>query len=397
MSPKWLLAALLASGSSFAAEEAVILTPKPGPAPASTGPASSASARGRPSSSRSPRPASGRCASRPEVCRAACASTRRPDGSADRSPLPGTHAVTLSATNRHGTASSPVPHRRGGHAGPDAPHGLEQLVRAGRTTSPTGSCGMRPTPSSRSGLADHGYQYVNIDDCWAVKPGAKEADLQRPEPRDAEGRVNANARFPDMRALTDYIHGLGLKAGIYTSPGPTTCAGHVGAWQHEEQDAPRFVEWGFDFLKYDWCSYGKIAGKEPSRRGAAEALPADGRDPEKAAARRRPEPLPIRHGRGLGVGPRGGRPQLAHRRRPRSDLRGHRDGPLQGRLRRVRRATSCTGSAAPGPGTTPTTCCSASSPTGRARPRRPRSRPTSSTRTSRSGRSSPPPSSSAAT
>src|SRR5208337_1201938 len=79
------------------------------------------------------------------------------------------------------------------------------------------------------------------------------------EPRDAQGNVNANQRFPDMKALTDYIHSKGLKAGIYTSPGPLTCGGHVGAYKHEEQDAAHFAEWGFDFLKYDWCSYGQIA------------------------------------------------------------------------------------------------------------------------------------------
>jgi alpha-galactosidase len=114
-----------------------------------------------------------------------------------------------------------------------------------------------------SGLINHGYMYVNIDDCWGVKPGATNRALGG-EPRDARGRVQANARFPDMRALTDYIHAKGLKAGIYTSPGPLTCAGHVGAYQHEEQDVQQFVEWGFDFLKYDWCSYGDIAKSDPS-------------------------------------------------------------------------------------------------------------------------------------
>jgi alpha-galactosidase len=109
-----------------------------------------------------------------------------------------------------------------------------------------------------SGMADHGYMYVNIDDCWAVKPGATDPMLQG-EPRDKAGKVNANRRFPDMKALTDFIHTKGLKAGIYTSPGPLTCAGHVGAFKFEEKDAARFVEWGFDFLKYDWCSYGTIA------------------------------------------------------------------------------------------------------------------------------------------
>jgi alpha-galactosidase len=113
-----------------------------------------------------------------------------------------------------------------------------------------------------SGMINHGYQYVNIDDCWAVKPGADDPTLGG-EPRDSKGMVNSNQRFPDMKALTDYIHSKGLKAGIYTSPGPTTCAGHVGAYQHEELDARRFAEWGFDFLKYDWCSYGDIA-KNPT-------------------------------------------------------------------------------------------------------------------------------------
>jgi hypothetical protein len=114
-----------------------------------------------------------------------------------------------------------------------------------------------------SGMADFGYQYVNIDDCWSVKEGTKDPTLQG-EPRDPEGRINSNKRFPDMKALTDFIHSLGLKAGIYTSPGPTTCAGHVAAYQHEELDTARFVEWGFDFLKYDWCSYGDLV-KDPDR------------------------------------------------------------------------------------------------------------------------------------
>jgi len=66
--------------------------------------------------------------------------------------------------------------------------------------------------------------------------------------------------FPDMKGLTDFIHAKGLKAGIYSSPGPTTCAGFTASYQHEAQDAKRFADWGFDFLKYDWCSYGRIPG-----------------------------------------------------------------------------------------------------------------------------------------
>ena len=108
-----------------------------------------------------------------------------------------------------------------------------------------------------SGMIDHGYMYINIDDCWAIKPSATDSSLQG-EPRDKNGMVNSNRRFPDMNSLTDFIHTLGLKAGIYTSPGPLTCAGHVGAYSFEEKDVERFVDWGFDFLKYDWCSYGTI-------------------------------------------------------------------------------------------------------------------------------------------
>lgn len=112
-----------------------------------------------------------------------------------------------------------------------------------------------------SGMIDHGYMYVNIDDCWSVKPGSADSTLNG-EGRDKEGLINSNKRFPDMRALADYIHSKGLKAGIYTSPGPFTCAGHVSAYKYEEQDIARFVEWEYDFLKYDWCSYSSVGRKD---------------------------------------------------------------------------------------------------------------------------------------
>ncbi len=114
-----------------------------------------------------------------------------------------------------------------------------------------------------SGMADAGYQYVNIDDCWMNAP--KNADSLRVGPlRDAKGDLIPNRHFPDMRQLTDYIHSRGLKTGIYTSPGPLTCGGFAGTYGHEAQDAKKFAEWGFDFLKYDWCSYGDIAGRDTS-------------------------------------------------------------------------------------------------------------------------------------
>ena len=112
-----------------------------------------------------------------------------------------------------------------------------------------------------SGMADAGYAYVSIDDCWMNI--ARHADASRVGPgRDAQGNILPNKNFPDMKGLTDYIHGKGLRAGLYTSPGPRTCAGFEGAWQHEAQDAKQFADWGFDLLKYDWCSYGNVAQGE---------------------------------------------------------------------------------------------------------------------------------------
>ncbi len=107
-----------------------------------------------------------------------------------------------------------------------------------------------------TGLVNHGWLYVNIDDCWPMKvtriENSDPAELLG-SPRDARGNVRSNGRFPDMKALTDYIHSKGLLAGIYTLPSATTCAGYEGVRGHEQQDAQQFAAWGFDFLKYDWC------------------------------------------------------------------------------------------------------------------------------------------------
>jgi alpha-galactosidase len=96
-----------------------------------------------------------------------------------------------------------------------------------------------------NGMKDAGYLYVNIDDCWE---GA----------RDGKGKIQANDKFGDMKALVDYVHGKGLKIGIYSSPGPKTCAGYEGSYNHEQQDAQQYADWGFDYLKYDWCSAEKV-------------------------------------------------------------------------------------------------------------------------------------------
>ncbi|HEX5412449.1 MAG TPA: glycoside hydrolase family 27 protein [Terriglobia bacterium] len=118
-----------------------------------------------------------------------------------------------------------------------------------------------------NGMKAAGYEYVNIDDCWQGK-------------RDAQGVIHPNDRFPDMKALGDYIHSLGLKFGIYSSPGPKTCAKYEGSYRHEKQDAETYASWGVDYLKYDWCSARTVY--KPSEMPAAykkmhEALVATGR------------------------------------------------------------------------------------------------------------------------
>jgi alpha-galactosidase len=91
-----------------------------------------------------------------------------------------------------------------------------------------------------SGMRNAGYVYVNIDDTWEGV-------------RDARGNLSSNKKFPDMKALADYVHSKGLKFGVYSSPGPRTCAEYPGSYGHEEQDAKTFAAWGIDYLKYDWC------------------------------------------------------------------------------------------------------------------------------------------------
>jgi alpha-galactosidase len=110
----------------------------------------------------------------------------------------------------------------------------------------------------KSGLINHGWTYINVDDFWQNNRDSQDPTLHGPF-RDAHGNVVPNSRFPDMKGLADYIHSLGLKAGLYSSPGPWTCGGCTGSYQHEQQDAQTYAKWDFDYLKYDWCSYGSIS------------------------------------------------------------------------------------------------------------------------------------------
>jgi len=93
-----------------------------------------------------------------------------------------------------------------------------------------------------TGMRNAGYTYVNIDDTWEGQ-------------RDSQGFIHPNDRFPDMKALADYVHRRGLKLGIYSSPGLKTCAGFEGSFGHEDEDAATYAKWGVDYLKYDLCSF----------------------------------------------------------------------------------------------------------------------------------------------
>jgi len=109
-----------------------------------------------------------------------------------------------------------------------------------------------------TGMRDAGYTYVNIDDTWEGK-------------RDANGVIQTNEKFPDMKALADYVHSKGLKIGIYSSPGPLTCAKYEGSYGHEEQDAKTYADWGIDYLKYDLCGLRVIMNQEHPNDPDAQA------------------------------------------------------------------------------------------------------------------------------
>jgi alpha-galactosidase len=115
-----------------------------------------------------------------------------------------------------------------------------------------------------SGLKASGYVYVNIDDCWEGQ-------------RDEKGFIRPNERFPDMKALADYVHSKGLKIGIYSSPGLKTCADYEGSYGHEEQDAQAYAAWGMDYLKYDLCSYEGQGDQMAAYKKMGDALKKTGR------------------------------------------------------------------------------------------------------------------------
>ena len=164
-----------------------------------------------------------------------------------------------------------------------------------------------------SGMKAVGYEYVNMDEGWAGE-------------RDAQGVIHPNAKFPDMKALADYVHSQGLKLGLYSAPSKSTCGGHPGSFGHEEQDAQTYAAWGIDYLKYDLCGledpFNKLAETDLP---AAHAMMIEAYKKMGDALRRngpahRLQPLPVRHGSRVGMGPVRGRKSLAHHQRHQGQL-----------------------------------------------------------------------------
>jgi Alpha-galactosidase len=121
-----------------------------------------------------------------------------------------------------------------------------------------------------SGLIDHGWSYMNIDDVWQGKRGGK-----------YNGIMPNDSTFPDMQSLCDGVHSLGLKIGIYSTPWVESYGHHIGGsamnsegtfertkeniprnkkqlpyaigeYKFWDNDVKQFASWGFDYLKYDW-------------------------------------------------------------------------------------------------------------------------------------------------
>lgn len=168
----------------------------------------------------------------------------------------GTYMVTLRAKNAKGNAEKKLRIECGDRIALTPPMGwnswncFAQEVSADKVKRAANAM-------VSSGLINHGWTYINVDDFWENHRDSKDPSL-RGKLRDEAGYIVPNSRFVDMKALADYVHDLGLKIGLYSSPGPWTCGGSAGSYGYEKQDAESYGKWGFDYLKYDWCSYGNV-------------------------------------------------------------------------------------------------------------------------------------------
>jgi hypothetical protein len=151
----------------------------------------------------------------------------------------GEYPLVLKATNDKGSAQAAFTLKVGAQIALTPPMGWNSWNCWGLSVSQEKVMASAAALINR-GLADYGYSYINIDDAWEA------------EQRNPDGTISPNEKFPDMKALGDWLHANGLKLGIYSSPGDRTCGGYLGSLDHEEQDAKTWASWGVDYLKYDW-------------------------------------------------------------------------------------------------------------------------------------------------
>lgn len=193
----------------------------------------------------------------------------------------GTYEVELSAKNAKGSASKKLRIEAGDRIALTPTMGWNSWNCFGHEVS-ADKVKRAADALVKTGLVNHGWNYINIDDSWQFNRDGKDPLFQG-KMRDENGYIFTNSKFPDMKNLGDYIHGNGLKMGIYSSPGPWTCGGCAGSYGYEKQDAESYAKWGVDYLKYDWCSYGGVIDGLPGND--ANKVPSlafqGGGDPEK--------------------------------------------------------------------------------------------------------------------
>ena len=176
-----------------------------------------------------------------------------------RAAKAGTFTVAFTAVNEHGRATRKVDLVIGDRIALTPPLGWNSWNAWGLAVDEA-----KVLAAARR-LRDEGARRPRLDVHQHRRRLGDQGRRRGAEARRANGAIIVNEKFPDMKRLADALHGQGLKLGIYSSPGPLTCGGYTASWQHERQDARSYADWGIDYLKYDWCSYEKIA-KDKSRK-----------------------------------------------------------------------------------------------------------------------------------
>ena len=162
------------------------------------------------------------------------------------SPLQkGTYSLSITVKNRIGEARGTIDLKVGDLLALTPPMGWNSWNAGGMSVDQDKVKAAADVIAEK--LRGHGWAFINIDDGWQA------------DKRTDNGELLTNAKFSNIKGMSDYIHAKGMRFGIYSSPGPQTCGRALGSYQHEEQDAKTWAQWGVDYLKYDWCSYRSVA------------------------------------------------------------------------------------------------------------------------------------------